>query len=89
MAGPCRALLVCVVLAGMFENGVSGGNGVSGSWSLGFGSLSLGITFLSFWWAGKWSFLLGPCLSYFVGVVIACGFLDNFGWFLCLCWGMF
>ena len=75
--------LVCVVLAGMF------GNGVSGSLSLGFGSLSLGITFLSFWWAGKWSFLLGPCLSYFVGVVMAYGFLDNFGWFLYLYWGMF
>ena len=62
MGVTCRALLVCVVLAGMFENGVSGGSGVSGSWSIGFGSLFLGITFLSFWWAGKWSVCLSPGL---------------------------
>ena len=48
MAVPCRALLVCVVLAGMFENGVSGGNGVSGSWSIGFGSCFWVSCFLVF-----------------------------------------
>ena len=60
-----------------------------GSWSFGFESLFLGIMFLSFWSVGKCIFLLGPCLSYFVGVVIAYGSLDNFGWFFVYVGGCF
>ena len=63
---------------------------MSGSWLFGFGSVLFGISVLSFWWAGEWSFLcLGPVLSYFVGVARAYGSFDDFGWFLCLFLRMF
>ena len=65
------------------------GNGVSGSWLFGFGSLLLGITFLSFWWAGKWSFFAWALFELFCGGCYGIWVFDDFGWFLCLFWGMF